>query len=306
MRGFPAEVLREYYILHQTSDVASFRPKNPEDLFRVLKEQAAQRSIDPLEREIDVALLDYFRKNPAYRDLRRLGELKSCIYKTLSFNRRSSWSSVFDNVSLVASVDEFLEVMQLRARRYRDMGYDQVYTSDVPGLDYDEHDTHSYILCCRHNGEIIASERVIVKTAGKLLPSEELYNARNGLTHIARQCQQRSQTYAEKSRLVIAANSIVSGPAFKKLFASTYYLAGHEAIGNYIALCTEREYRKNYQRFGMIAEKTGRFFEELEEPDAILSWDLELQVSRFFERAILGQGMRRKTRRTNQPQPVAA
>ena len=260
-------------------------------------------SSDDLEQEIHNALLDYFQKKPAYRDLKGLGSLKATMFETLQFNRACDWNSGYENVALVSSAADYLNVMALRARRYQDAGYDQLYQCAIPGLDYDEYDRHSLILFCKHEGLVVATERIIVKSAGELLPAEKIYDAHKGLGHINERTRFRKQTYAEKSRLAIASDTPIAGQFFKKLFASTYYLALHQKIGNYIALTTAREYSKNYHRFGMIAEKTGHFFKELTEPDVILSWDLDLQVSAFFERAILDQS---KSNQMTTKQSVAA
>ncbi len=72
--------------------------------------------------------------------------LEEIVEESVSFNKKLNWENKNDNLRLVESVEDLVEVFKLRSDVYSEIGYLEECPDVIEGLNFDTYDKNSAIL----------------------------------------------------------------------------------------------------------------------------------------------------------------
>ncbi|MCK4875613.1 MAG: GNAT family N-acetyltransferase [Sulfurimonas sp.] len=203
--------------------------------------------------------------------------LEEIVEESISFNRQLNWEDKNKNLKLVNCVEDLINVFKLRSDVYTKIGYQEEYPETIEGLNFDNYDKNSAILCYKNNNKLSGTLRLIFDSNNKL-PTEDKFsfdNLRNTYKKIG-----------ELSRFAIQNESKGLSLEFKNLFAGIHNIF----INNDIDLITtsiKKEHYKLYSKFGgtEIIQEMNNYGKIAHEAYS-LTWNPSL-ASNFFKRAFL-------------------
>jgi predicted GNAT family N-acyltransferase len=208
----------------------------------------------------------------------RKRELWSIIQKTLQFNKKLIWKEPLENVFLVRTPEELLEIFKLRSKVYEELGYSKEFPDSIEGINFDNYDKHSAVFYTKSNGHITGTCRVIFDNHQKL-PLEKNCS----LEHL----KTNNQPLVELSRLMIEQEVKGLGQEPKLLTKAVYLMMKQNAISTLVSVMIPEHFEKFYCRFGGFRiEKKLEYYSSLQQPFVITSWNIE-EVSSFFKKVFL-------------------
>jgi len=226
-------------------------------------------------RKIDYSLLTILKKfkiAPICNDLKKLSQ---DIEDILAFQKKLPNLEI-KNLCYPQTKQELIDVFVLRSRVYKREGYDREFPQFIDGLDYDEYDKTSAILCVKFNNKITGSCRVVFDSPLKL-PIEKNYSFDYLRAQKGELC--------ELSRLVVERESLGQEP--RLLTKGTYLLLRKKGISTLVSITDKKAYNRYYKNFGGFrVEHEYSGYGKLEKTFIVSSWEIA-EVSPFFKRAFL-------------------
>ncbi len=197
------------------------------------------------------------------------------------------------NLHLVNTLDELLQIFNLRSMVFEEAGYLKEFPDKIEGLNYDEYDNNSLHMAYKRNNDITGSTRIIIPTMqNPLLPTEKYIKDKFSLSPLKEKHNNKQIPIAELSRTVIDPNYRVTGNEFKRMFAGLYEIAQMTDIGSYLLMMTHNMYENLYSKCGMeildIVNNRGN----IDKACIILNWEPE-NSSEFFKKVFLRKNGRR-------------
>lgn len=256
-----------------------------------------------LEQEVENSVIAFLVNRGLIPRASVRDELKEVLFHNLRFNREAKkklseeidWTQV--NFDIATSAQDCLAAYGLVFARYQPLGFNDLTLIDdsakdssnnhptIPGLTYDENDKRSITVVIKGSNQLNGTLRLISGDT-HLLPTEILFDKHKGLEHIRKQQDGKGKTISEISKLALNenANPMVH---YRTLLVSKSLIAKPLNIGNEISIVPKSEYDRGYKRIGFIAERTQRFYRQLEEPDVICSWDQDTQLSAYYQSIVV-------------------
>ena len=203
--------------------------------------------------------------------------LEEIIEETISFNQKLFFESKNNNLNLVNTPEELLEVFKLRSTVYTDLGYQNEFPDIIEGLNFDNFDKNAAILFYKSNNEISGTTRLIFDSHNKL-PTDNKFSLDS--------TRRQYNSIGELSRLIVNKEKEGLNLEFKYLMQGIHTLFMHNKIDITILAIIEEHY-KLYTKFGgsEIIEKDSSYG-NMEQMVYILQWDPS-QASKFFKKAFL-------------------
>lgn len=231
-----------------------------------------------LRKEISEAVQDLIAKKTIIADELGLKKMEKTMYHTLKFNRALIWDNS-ENVFLVLSVQELIDIYILRSKVYKSLGYDKEFSEIIEGMNFDKYDENAAILYTHKDGQVTGTCRIIFDT-GKKLPIDKNYSL-DGL-------RSRGKDITELSRLVIdRPEKSGLGKEFKYLTSGVFRMLKSNHI-NRIVSVIKKEHFSLYNKFGGFEQKALLpSYGALNKSFVITSWDIT-KVSTFFKKLFLG------------------
>lgn len=203
--------------------------------------------------------------------------LEEVIDESLSFNRKLNWNNRGQNIQLIASAEELIEVYQLRSDVYTKIGYQKECPDAIEGLNFDIFDKNSAILYCSNEKQLTGTIKVIYDGVNKL-PSEQKIS----FDYLREDHKQ----IVELSRFVVQNSAKGLNQEFKNLFAGVYFLYKDNDI-DLVLSSIRKEHYKMYTKFGGVnIEKELEAYGFVDTEFLVLSWNPD-EVTQFFKRAFL-------------------
>lgn len=203
--------------------------------------------------------------------------LEEIIDETISFNNNLNWENKNNNLYLVATAEELIEVFKLRSIVYTELGYNKEFPDIIEGLNFDKYDKTSGIVYYKNNKEFTGTCRLIFDSKNKL-PSEDKSCFNN----------MRSQynSIGEISRNIVKHKSSGLNLEFKYLMAGMHNIFVNNNINMTLSVI-KNEHFKLFSKFGGIdVEEELKGYGELNKEFLVISWDPS-QASKFFKKAFL-------------------
>ena len=231
-----------------------------------------------LREEVSYSVKELIEKkiiNPciAQRDI-----LERVMYRTLIFNRLLIWDNL-ENVSVVQTAQELMNIYRLRSKVYKSLRYDKEFPEYIEGINFDEYDEHAAILYTVKENQLTGTCRIIFDTE-KRLPIDKNYSL-DAL-------RSKEKKLTELSRLIIAkpgGNGL--GKEFKYLTSGVFHLLKSNGVTRIVSVIMEEHFAL-YSKFGGFEKKALlTSYGALDKPFVITSWDIT-KVSTFFEKLFLG------------------
>lgn len=94
------------------------------------------------------------------------------IDKVLDFNRKINFDTNYENLKIITTAEELVEIYQLRSEIYGNLGYQNEFPDYLPNMNFDFYDENSAIIYTKNNNEITSTCRLIFDS-NKILPIEE-------------------------------------------------------------------------------------------------------------------------------------
>jgi len=212
-------------------------------------------------------------------DSEALRKLYQTMYHSVKFNQALSLEYPGENLALVADYPSMLKIFQLRSEIYRKLGYDQEFSEEIPGLNYDRHDVRSAILYTTFDHQVTGTCRVIFDSP-KGLQMEAQYPLDS--------YRKAGHKLAELSRLVIKKRGSGLGQEPRLLTVGTYYALKNNGFTMLVSVMT-REHSKLYRKFGgfEIVDQL-EHYGSIEKDLVVTVWDIT-KISRFFKKVFLGR-----------------
>ena len=267
-----------------------------------------------LEEEVNQAVDSFLVKKGFIPQASRRDELKHILFHNLITNREAkyllnealNWDKV--NFDIATAAKDCLSAYELVFSRYEPLGFNHLtligdkeenlheHRGMISGLTYDDNDKRSITVVVKGESQLNGTLRLISGDS-RLLPAEILFNNAKGLEHIRNQQTAKGKSVCEISKLALneQANPMVH---YRTLVVSKSLVARPLNFGNQISLVPKPEFDRRYKKIGFAAELTRRFYNELEEPDVICSWDQETQLTKYYENMVL------KEMRQGRPRPA--
>lgn len=203
--------------------------------------------------------------------------LEEILEETIYFNRKLNWEQTNENLRLVNTAEELIEVFKLRSDIYTDIGYQDEFPDTIEGLNFDKYDKNAAILFYETNSKITGSIRFIFDSATKL-PTESKVSFDN--------LRNQYDTIGELSRLIVKKEKNTLSLEFKYLMQGVYHILMNNNIDITLLAIIKKHY-KLYKRFGgtnIIQEMDdyGKLGQEM----YLISLDPSL-ASNFFKRTFL-------------------
>ncbi len=203
--------------------------------------------------------------------------LEEVIDESLSFNRKLNWNNRDQNIKMISSAEELIDVYKLRSDVYTRIGYQKECPDAIEGLNFDIFDKNSAILYCSNETQMTGTIKVIYDGINKL-PSEQKIS----FDYLREDHNQ----IVELSRFVVKHSSKGLNQEFKNLFAGVYYLFKDNDI-DLILSSIRKEHYKMYTKFGGVnIEKELEAYGFVDTEFLVLSWNPD-EVTQFFKRAFL-------------------
>ena len=219
-----------------------------------------------------LTILKKFKIVPTHNEFEKLSK---DVEEILEFQKTLPKLGI-KNLYYPQTKQELIEVFALRSRVYKKEGYDKEFPQLIDGLDYDDYDKVSAILCVKFDSKITGSCRVVFDNPLKL-PLEKNYS----FDYLR---EQRGQL-CELSRLVVERDSLGQEP--RLLTKGTYYLLAKKGISTLVSITDKRAYNRYYKNFGgFTVEHEYNGYGKLEKTFIVSSWDIA-KISPFFKRAFL-------------------
>lgn len=203
--------------------------------------------------------------------------LEKTIDESISFNRNLTFENNNQNLHLVNTAEDLIDVFKLRSDVLKEINYQSQFPDTIDGLNFDIYDKTSAILFYKTDELVTGTIRIIFDSDNKL-PSEENFSFDN--------TRAKYNTIGELSRLVVKNEKKGLNLEFKYLFSAIHNLFMNNDI-DILLSCIKVEHLKLYKKFGGsdIIDGT-EDFGSLNVPIHIMSWDPS-QVSNFFKKAFL-------------------
>jgi len=206
--------------------------------------------------------------------------LEEVIEETTTFNRNLSWEKTNENLNLVKSAEELIDVFKLRSDVYTKIGYQSEFNDAIEGLNFDLFDKNSAIVYYKSNKEMTGTCRLIFDSENKL-PSDKEYSFDK--------IRNRYGIIGEISRNAVKDNESKGlGLEFKYLMAGMHNVFVNNNINMTLSVMKSEHYRM-FSKFGgnEIVDEL-KDYGNLDQASLIISWDPS-QVSKFFKKAFLNQ-----------------
>ncbi|HIP11922.1 MAG TPA: GNAT family N-acetyltransferase [Arcobacter sp.] len=205
-------------------------------------------------------------------------KMEKTMYYTLTFNRALTWDNS-ENVFLVLTVQELIDIYILRSKVYKNLGYDKEFPEIIEGMNFDKYDKNAAILYTQKDGQMTGTCRIIFDT-GKKLPIDKNYSLDELRTS--------GKEITELSRLVIdKPRKSGLGKEFKYLTSGVFHMLKCNNITRVVSVIME-EHFSLYSKFGGFEQKALlSSYGELDKPFVITAWDIT-KVSIFFKKLFLG------------------
>lgn len=209
--------------------------------------------------------------------LNKTNNLEDTILRVLQINKNLNWTSLNNNIQLVKTPKEVIEVFKLRSKVYTPMNYNNEFSEEIKGLNYDEYDKNSVIFMSKKdNGEISGTSRIILDNNQRLL-SENKYDQDIGFDLI-----REKYKIGEASRTIINEKYQNNGIEFRNIICSLYSIANQVNIEKIITVI-KSEHFKLYEKIGAKIIKEINNYGKLEQKSLILEWDVT-KKNKFFEK----------------------
>ena len=203
--------------------------------------------------------------------------LEEIVEESVAFNRGLNWEKTNENLKLISTVEELIEVFKLRSDIYTNIGYQDEFPDTIEGLNFDIYDKNAGILFYTSNSKITGTTRLIFDSVNKL-PSESKVSF-SGF-------RKQYETIGELSRLIVSKEKKGLTLEFKYLMQGIHKLFMNNKI-DITFLAIKKEHYKMYEKFGgnnIIEEMAG--YGKIDYEAYLLSWDPSL-ASNFFKRTFL-------------------
>lgn len=203
--------------------------------------------------------------------------LEEIIEESIYFNQNLNWEKTNENLHLVNTVEDLIEVFKLRSDIYTDIGYQHEFPDTIEGLNFDKYDKNAAILFYKSESKVTGTTRLIFDSHNKL-PTEKKVSFEN--------IRENYETIGELSRLIIGNNKKGLNVEFKYLMQGIHTLFMHNKIDITI-LAIIKEHYKLYTKFGgseIIQEMDD--YGDLGHEMYLLSWNPSM-VSSFFKKVFL-------------------
>ncbi len=199
------------------------------------------------------------------------------IEESISFNRNLEWKNDNENVKIISTAEELVDVYKLRSIVYEDIGYSKEFPDPIDGLNFDLYDKNSAIIYYKQNKVITGTCRLIFDSSKKL-PVENVYSFDK--------FRENYNLLAELSRLVILKEKEGLGLEYKNMTAAIYNIYKYNDI-DLIISGMKKDHYKWYQKFGGFnIEYEVEDYGTLSNPSFVTSWDPS-QISKHFKRIFL-------------------
>ena len=209
--------------------------------------------------------------------LQKRVQLEEIIEESVSFNKNLIFEPQNENLHLINSAEELVDVFSLRSDVYGGLGYQSEFPDIIEGLNFDKFDKNSAILYYGQKKNATGSVRLIFDSQEKLPIDKEysLSSLRNDHNLIG-----------EFSRLIVKNDTKGLGLEFKHLMGGIYNVVINNDIDRLASVIIEHHY-KLYSKFGAmsVVDKLENYG-SLNLPALIISWDPN-KISTFFKRAML-------------------
>ena len=204
-------------------------------------------------------------------------ELEVIIERALSFNHSLVWDDATENIFLVRTPEELIEIYALRSKIYAELAYDKEFPDTIKGLNFDSYDEHSAILYTKREGKITGTCRVIFDL-DNTLPMDKNFS----LNYLRKE----NKNLAELSRLMIDNKEKGLSQEPKYLTKGAYLVMQKNDLTILMSVMVE-EHFKLYDKFGgfKIEDKI-ESYSNLGIPFVITSWEIA-EISPFFKRVFL-------------------
>lgn len=213
----------------------------------------------------------------AFELLNKRVMLEEVVEESVSFNKKLNWENKNDNLRLVNSVEDLVEVFKLRSDVYTEIGYQEECPDFIAGLNFDTYDKNAAILFYKSDKKITGTMRVIFDSVDKL-PSESKFSFD--------EIRSRYNTIGELSRFVVKHETKGLSLEFKNLFAGVYNIFTSNDL-DLVVTAIKKEHYKLYTKFGGTnIEKELAGYGLVDMPFLVISWNPSL-ASSFFKRAFL-------------------
>jgi len=204
--------------------------------------------------------------------------LEEVIDSSISFNKSLNWQHHNQNLHLVKTAEELIDVFKLRSDVYHNINYENEFPDTIEGLNFDSYDKDSAILYYKQDKTITGTIKVIFDKPNIKLPSEEKYS----FDYL----RDKHKQLVELSRFIVSNEKQGLNQEFKYLFSGVYNLFMQNNIDLILSSIKEEHY-KMYTKFGgtnIESELPG--YGKIDLPFLVMSWNPH-NISNFFKRAFL-------------------
>ncbi len=203
--------------------------------------------------------------------------LEETIDNTIAFNQSLNWDDSTENIHLVRTAEELLEVYKLRSDVYTGLNYGNEFPDYIEGFNFDLYDHNSAIVYSTVNKEVTGTCRLIFDSH-KRLPIEDKYS----LDYL----RDKYNSIGEVSRLMIKQNKKGLNVEFKYLTKGIYLILRDNPINASVSVI-KQEHFKLYSKFGGFhKEKELDGYGFLKSKFVITSWNPR-EITPFFKKMFL-------------------
>jgi len=205
--------------------------------------------------------------------------LEEVIEETTTFNRNLSWENTNKSLKLVTTAEDLVEIFKLRSDVFHSIGYGNIFSDTIEGLNFDKFDKTSAIIYYSNNNEITGTVRLIFDSSNKL-PSESIMS----FDYL----RKKYNNIAELSRNTIKHQNNKLNLEFKYLMSGIHNVYKNNDIDMTISGIKTDHYKLCSKFGGINIIKELESYGKLDKSALIISWDLS-KISKFFKKAILNQ-----------------
>lgn len=203
--------------------------------------------------------------------------LEKTIDESISFNKNLIFENNNQNLHLVNTAEDLIDVFKLRSDVYKGLNYQDEFPDIIEGLNFDKYDKNSAVLFYKTDKTITGTIRIIFDSSNKL-PSEDKYC----FNHM----REKYNSICEISRLIVRNDKKGLNLEFKYLIKGIFNIFINNKVDMPFLAIVE-EHLRLYSRFGgMNIEQTLQDYGNLGHSVSILSWDIQ-EISNFFKKAFL-------------------
>ncbi len=193
---------------------------------------------------------------------------------------------ITEEYGIAKTPKDILDIFNLRYIAFKKRNYNNLIGDELKEikLNFDIYDKNSILLYYKRDNKITASSRLVLDSYINL-PSEYLFDKKNGFNNLREFEKNNLKGIAEISRSVIDPKFQARGNEFKTIFGMIYKLSKPLEIGSYITAIAKEDF-KLYEKAGFKIIKEGIGYNEINRDVLYLSWDVK-KVNSFFKRAFL-------------------